>query len=91
MDPHSDGDLTSCSAEWASDEDEETEARLQILLRDAFQPTGLQRRIKRRRTTRRLKIIGRLRPPRQAPEANANHSHEFVRWSLRTAPVTCEL
>ena len=84
LDPPSDGDLTSCSAEWASDEEKETETRLLILLRGAFQATGLTRAKRSSRTKRTpkprrpktafAKFTWRLRPPRQEamsiPEAH---------------------
>ena len=90
LDPPSDCDLTSCSAEWTSDEEKETETRLLILLRGAFQATGLTRakrgsRTKRTPKPRRpktalAKFTWRLRPPRQEaasiPEARADSAHE---------------
>ena len=89
LDPPSDGDLTSCSAEWTSDEEEETETRLLILLRGAFQAKGRTRARRRwtkqmpkprRTTTAFAKFTWRLRPPRQEaasiPEARADSAHE---------------
>ena len=83
LDPPSDGDLTSCSAEWTSDEEKETETRLLILLRGAFQATGSTRATRsrtkrtpkpRRTKTAFAKFTWRLRPPRQEatsiPEAH---------------------
>ena len=100
LDPPSDGDLTSCSAEWTSDEDKETEMRLRILLRDAFQATGptraRRRRTKQMPTPRRTrttfaKFIRRLRPPRQEatsiPEAHADRAHEAAQSRKITSPI----
>ena len=100
LDPPSDCDLTSCSAEWTSDEDRETETRLRILLRDAFQatvPTGAGRRWtkrmpKPRRTkTAFAKFTWRLRPPRQEatsiPEAHADRAHEAAQSRKITSPI----
>ena len=88
LDPPSDGDLTSCSPEWTSDEEKETETRLIILLRGAFQAKGRTRARRRwtkqmpkpmRTTTAFAKFTWRLRPPRQEPRSipeRADSVHE---------------